>query len=123
MAMVLVVEGDVLVRHAIADYLRHCGYSVVEAASQVEALTVLGEASLSVETVLCDVGLDGFGLRKWLRDQRPAVDMILAGSVSAAADAAADLCESGPHLARPYDPQGVVDQIRQMRARRDRLLR
>jgi DNA-binding NtrC family response regulator len=120
MAVVLVVDGDVLVRHAIADYLRHCGYSVIEAASQAEAMTVLGDASLHIETVLCDVGLDGFGLRKSLRDLRPDVDVILAGSVAAVAHAAADLCETGPHLARPYDPQGVVDQIKQMRARRDR---
>ena len=38
---VLVVDGDVLVRHAIADYLRLCGYVVIEASLSDEAEIVI----------------------------------------------------------------------------------
>ena len=54
-------------RHAIAAYLRACGYEVIEAAAQ----------------------------------------------------AAAGIRDKGPHLARPYDPQGVADHVRQLLAIRD----
>ena len=47
--IVLVVESEVLVRHALAEYLRHCGYRVIEAASTQEAMTLLNNATVSVE--------------------------------------------------------------------------
>ena len=37
---ILVVEDDVLVRMPIAQYLRDCGYKVIEAANADEATTV-----------------------------------------------------------------------------------
>ncbi|MFN4041893.1 MAG: response regulator [Brevundimonas sp.] len=121
---VLVVDGDIVSRHAISDYLRQCGYSVVEAASTDEALTALQEASLGVDVILCDVAAIGsqsaFALSQWVRDNRPHLEVRLAGNVIAAAKTAADLCETGPHLRRPYEPQAVVDYIRQLRAARDR---
>ena len=38
---ILVVETDILVRHVIADYLRGCGYRVLEAATGEEATLIL----------------------------------------------------------------------------------
>jgi CheY-like chemotaxis protein len=121
---VLVVDGDVLSRHAIADYLRHCGYVVVEAANTDEAVIALAETSLPVDVILCDVEAigtrSGFELAQWVRQNRPELEVRIAGNMPAAADTAAELCESGPHLARPYEPQAVVDYIRQLRAARAR---
>lgn len=37
-ATVLFVDGDVIARLVIAEYLRHCGYKVIEAANTEEAL-------------------------------------------------------------------------------------
>ena len=115
---VLVVDGDVLVRHAIADYLRQCGYIVIEASSTDEAEIVINESSLAVDAVLCDAEAPGsrnaFAFRAWASEQRQAVQIALAGNIDAAAQRAAELCEQGPHLARPYDPQGVVDYIRRL---------
>lgn len=114
----VVVDGEVLVRHVISDYLRTCGYVVVEASSTDEAMIVLDDKSFAVAAVLCDAEAPGsrscFELRAWALQRRPEVQMILAGSVAAAAGKAAELCEQGPHLQRPYDPQGVVDYIRRM---------
>lgn len=123
-ASVLIVDGDVLSRHAIADYLRHCGYAVVEGADTDEALKALGEPSLGIDVILCDVGAVGsrsaFQLTAWVRSNRPELEVRLAGSLESIAKTAAQLCESGPHLARPYEPQAVVDYIKRLRAKRDR---
>lgn len=119
---VLIVDGDILSRHAISDYLRHCGYAVVEAATTDEATTALGDETLQVDVILCDVGAvgaqSGFELVNWVRAHRPELEVRLAGNVASTADAAADLCESGPQLARPYEPQSVVDYITRLRASR-----
>lgn len=121
---ILIVDGDVISRHAIADYLRHCGYAVVEAANTDEALTALGEVSLGVDVILCEAGAVGtrsaFELSTWVRNNRPELEVRLAGSLDGIATTAAQLCESGPHLARPYEPQAVVDYIKKLRATRDR---
>lgn len=115
---ILVVDGDVLVRHAISDYLRHCGYVVIEASSTDEAITVLNERKLPINAVLCDAEAPGsqnsFQFRAWAKQQRQDVQIALAGNIESAAHKAAELCEEGPHLARPYDPQSVVEYIRRL---------
>ena len=117
--IVMVVESEVLVRHALAEYLRHCGYRVIEAASTQEAMTLLNNATVSVDVVFSAVEIegpvDGFGLSKWVRENRPGVQVVLSGSVVKSAHAAGDLCEEGPHLTKPYEPQQVVEWIKKLR--------
>lgn len=119
-ASVLIVDGDVVARHAIADYLRHCGYGVVEAANTDEALVALKEPSLSIDVIVCDIAMigakPGFELASWVRQHRPELEVRLAGTLESAVSTAAELCESGPHLARPYEPEAVVDYIKRLRA-------
>jgi CheY-like chemotaxis protein len=119
---VLVVESDVLVRAVIADYLRECGFRVIEAVSADEALVVLREKEIRIDVILADVNLpgamDGFALSQWIRTNRPGADVILAGSPRRAAHAAGELCEDGPHMARPYDPKLVHDRIMRLLAAR-----
>lgn len=121
---ILIVEGEVLIRHALADYLRHCGYVVIEAASTDEAQVVLDDAATRVDAVLCHAEAPGavnpFVLRRRAAemDQHAGLTFILTGRIESAAQAAADLCEEGPQLARPYDPQAVVDHIRRLLAPR-----
>jgi CheY-like chemotaxis protein len=119
---ILIVDGDIVSRHVIADYLRHCGYSVVEAANTDEAFTALGEPTLSVDVILCDVSAlgsrSGFELANWVRTNRPDLEVKLAGGAEMATQTAAELCESGPHLARPYEPEAVLDYIERLRAGR-----
>ncbi len=82
---VLVVEDEILVRTAIAEYLRHCGYRVVEAASADEAMTVLQETAIQVDIVFSDIkmpgSIDGFGLSKWVREHKPGLQIILTGTL------------------------------------------
>jgi CheY-like chemotaxis protein len=122
---VLVVDDEVLIRLVISDYLRDCGYRVIEAANAEEAIIVLKQEDLVIDIVLSDVEmpgvLDGFGLARWVREHREGLDVILAGSPRRAAAAAGDLCEEGPHLAKPYDAQAALDRIRQLLAKRSRI--
>jgi CheY-like chemotaxis protein len=121
-ASVLIVDGDIVSRHVIADYLRRCEYAVVEAANTDEAFTALGEPTLSIDVILCDVSAlgsrSGFELATWVRNNRPELEVRLAAGVEVAAQTAAELCEIGAHLERPYDPSAVVDYIKRLRASR-----
>jgi len=117
---ILVVDDEVIIRTAISEYLRDCGYKVIEAASVDEAVLVLQQAEITVHIVLSDVEMpgarDGFALAQWVREHRPTLQVILAGSAARATKAAGELCNSGPMLAKPYDPQIVLDQIKRLLA-------
>jgi DNA-binding response OmpR family regulator len=119
---VLIVDGDIVSRHAIADYLRHCSYAVVEAANLDETYVALKEPTLSIDVILCDVSSlgsqSGFELATWVRANRPELEVRLAGGAQMSAQTAAQLCESGPHLRRPYEPDEVVAYITRLRSSR-----
>jgi DNA-binding response OmpR family regulator len=119
---VLVVDHEVLVRMVIAAYLRECGYRVIEAAGHDEARAVVESDEARISVVLASLDAagpgEGFALARWIRERRPGVEVILAGTPARAAEAAGNICEQGPMLARPYDPQVVHDRIRRLLARR-----
>lgn len=121
---VLVMDSDVLSRLAIAQYLRECGYTVIEAASPKEAMIVLKQSDIEVHVLLSDMAshdaVEGFSLAKWTRDNCPGVVVLLAGTVMRAAEMAGDICDDGPLLSKPYEPQAVLDRIRRLKSTRAR---
>jgi CheY-like chemotaxis protein len=120
-ATILVVEDEVLIRLVIAEYLRDCGYRVHEAANAEQAMAVLQAPQVAIHIVFSDVmmpgEMDGFALARWIRDNHPRVDVVLTSGIERSADVAGMLCEAGPLLKKPYEPQGVVDRIRQLIAK------
>jgi len=118
---ILIVEDDVLVRMPIAAYLRDCGYKVIEAVNADEAMTVLLHKETVVDIVFIDIempgAVDGFGLAKWIREHRPGLDVLLAGTVPGAVHNAKELCEQGP-VPKPYDAQIVHNHIKRLLAAR-----
>ena len=48
---ILMVEPDVLVRQPIAEYLRECGYKVVETGNTDEALLVVNARTMTIDIV------------------------------------------------------------------------
>jgi CheY-like chemotaxis protein len=124
LSSVLVVEDEVLVRLVIADYLRECGYRVYEAVNASEAVAMLQAPEVTVDIVFSDVqmpgDMDGFGLARWVRNNKPGVQVILTSGVERSADVAATLCEAGPLLEKPYSSQNVVDRIKQLVAKAHR---
>jgi DNA-binding NtrC family response regulator len=123
----IVADADVLIRNGLAEYLRHCGYKVIEAATSDEVIIALEEGALEIDALLADAELAGhhnaFELRIWVKDHYPGVDVVLAGNIDSAARAAGQLCDDGPHLRRPYDPESVAAHIKRLLAatRRQRL--
>lgn len=92
---ILLADEDVIVRLAIADYLRGCGLQVLEAASSQEAKAIL-LAGQRIDVLFSDAQLvgpeSGFALAQWLRRNRPEVEIVLQVSVSGKTAAAFELC-------------------------------
>jgi len=118
---ILVVEDEVLIRLVIADYLRDCGYKVHEAVSGEEAIAILQAPEVSIDVVFSDVempgSMDGFALARWVRANKPGMEVILTSGIERSADTAATLCEAGPLMKKPYSSQDVVDRLRQLAAK------
>jgi CheY-like chemotaxis protein len=68
---VLVLDDDVLVRMPVVQFLRDCGYHVVEAASTDEAIAILQNTNTLVDVVLSEIdipgSMNGFGFAQWAR--------------------------------------------------------
>jgi CheY-like chemotaxis protein len=118
---VLVVEDEVLVRTSVAEYLRACGYRVLEAKDADEATQILRNDD-DIDIVFTDVqmpgSLDGFGLAQWVRRERPRIRVIITSGVARTSQDAGDLCEEGPLLAKPYDHRDLERRIRRLLANR-----
>jgi CheY-like chemotaxis protein len=114
---ILVVEDDILVRMPIAQYLRDCGYKVIEASNADEALQVLQHKETVVDVLFSDIempgAVDGFGLAKWVREHRPGLNVLLTGTVPRVVEHAEDLCGQG-RVPKPYSAQIVHDRIRRL---------
>jgi DNA-binding response OmpR family regulator len=116
----LIVEDEVLIRLDVADYLRQCGYRVIEAGNASEAMAIL-QSGQRIDLVFSDVQLpgatDGFALSRWVRTHQPEVKVILTSGVARSAQVAGELCEDGPLEKKPYDPQQLLERIRATLAR------
>jgi CheY-like chemotaxis protein len=86
MPTVLVVEDEMMVRMPIAEYLRDCGYNVLEASDAAEAIAAVNEAG-PVNVVFSDVRMpgrmDGFGLAEWFQAHYPDVPVLLTSGYNA----------------------------------------
>lgn len=119
-SVVMVLEPDVLIRSTISDFLRECGYRVIEGVSADDAWTVI-HSGQPLHVVFSEVRLagtvNGFSLASSLRQTHPEIDVILNSGVDAAAEKSVELCEDGP-IRKPYHPQDVVTRIRVLLERR-----
>jgi DNA-binding NtrC family response regulator len=118
--VVLFVEGQDDTRNALAEYLRECGYSVIEAKDGNEAKTALKKSQPKVHVALLDAATTegGYDLRNWIMSRHPAVEVILAGSTENAVRGAGEVCKDGPAIEKPYDHSRVLERIRHSLASR-----
>jgi CheY-like chemotaxis protein len=118
-SIIMVVEDDVLIRLCVAEYLRECGYSVLEATSGDEALGILG--SLTVDAVFSDVRMpgstDGAALVHWIRRHHPCTVSILTSAYFPKGPAWNEL-EDVPFVPKPYEPGYIVSVVRSELAKR-----
>ncbi len=119
--LLLIVEPEMLVRIAVAEYLRECGYTVLEAGNVKEAIELLLAAE-DIKVVLVDVGssddssdqVAGFSLVHWIRRERPNIKVVMTAGVQRTARSAGDLCAIGPHSRKPYHHEELERRIRKL---------
>ena len=106
-------------RAVIADYLRDCGYRVLEAGNPEDAVAILG-SKLKVDIVFTDLELPGHSsgleLARWIRRRHSDVRVIVTSGMYSSAELAGELCEAGPPIVKPYESDAVVERIRSLTA-------
>ncbi|MDF3023700.1 MAG: response regulator receiver protein [Alphaproteobacteria bacterium] len=121
---IIIVEAELAIRQPVSDYLRECGYRVIEAVNTDEAVELVEKSGVEIDIVLADAAstgvLGGFGLAKWIKSKKPEIDVVLAGSVQKVAEQAGELCAEGPQLARPYHHETLHDKIKALLGARAR---
>jgi CheY-like chemotaxis protein len=114
MHTVLVVEDEQMVRLPIVEYLRDCGYHVVEAGDAHEAIAAT-DAGTSVSVVFTDVRMpgkvDGLGLAEWFRSHHPEVPVLLTSGYSGAASLASGSVAGEDFIKKPYSQKQVEQRI------------
>lgn len=112
---ILIVEDEILIRLELADYLRDCGYRVLEAANADEAIAVL-QTDQQVDLIFsddrCPVRLMDLASRLGREQADQNIKVILTSGVAHSAELAQDICEDGAIEAKPYHPQLLVKRIK-----------
>lgn len=123
---ILLVEADILARHPLAEYLRDCGYIVIEAVNPDEAQVLVSSGGSGFDAALIDaasVGEGGFKLVQWIRHNYPMVAISITGNIAKITDEARKLCDNGPELPKPRDHAAVLNHIKLLLAARERARR
>jgi DNA-binding NtrC family response regulator len=111
---ILLLEPEILIRMVVAEYLRECGYVVIEGV-HAHDFRILIDSGRHPHIVLADVRLagadNGFELARSVRQTHPHIDVILTSGITGTADEAHDLCDQGP-IKKPYHPKDLESQIR-----------
>jgi DNA-binding NtrC family response regulator len=110
---VLVVEDEILLRLAIAGYLRGAGCAVFEAGTAAEAVEVI-ESGESVGIVFTDVQMpgpmDGLMLACWVHEHHPGVQVLVTSGKGDAAVPYQFIPEES-FFAKPYPLETVANRI------------
>jgi CheY-like chemotaxis protein len=113
------VEDEVLIRAAVAEYLRKSGYTVVEAADAAEAIAVFSSGE-PIDVVLCDVDLpgtmDGLSLARWINRRRSAPPVLLTSGRGIALPAGKKPADF--FIAKPYRLGALAERLKLMLASR-----
>lgn len=120
---IMVLEPDVIVRAEISDFLRECGYRVIEGVDAKDVREII-QSDTQIGVLLAEVHLagdsSGFELAQELRQTRPEIAVILVSGVNNVVEKASDLCGRGP-LKKPYRPEEILRRIQVLVERRRQL--
>ena len=112
-AKLLIAEDDDFIRAMMAEFLRDCGYDVVEAGNADEAVAIL-ESGTEIDLLFTDVkmpgSMDGCDLARRVREEWPDTRVILTSGYSSALFAAKSVT-TDPVLPKPYRPLSVLTAI------------
>jgi CheY-like chemotaxis protein len=111
---VLVVEDEAGIRICATEFLRDCGYHVVEAGTVAEAKEILLRGP--VDLVFSDINMPnretGFALEKWIRGNFPDMKVLLTSGVPQAAEDTRGLLE--PLIPKPYKLASLQNRIERL---------
>jgi DNA-binding NtrC family response regulator len=115
----LVVDDEAVIRGVFSEFLKDSGYQTISVASADEAVRLLS-SGLAVDLIFSDVRmpgkLDGFGLARWVMENRSPLPVILVSGDIGKANAAVELC-GAEIFPKPYDFDSAVRKIRDALAR------
>jgi DNA-binding response OmpR family regulator len=119
----MVLEPDVIVRAEISEFLRQCGFVVIEGVDAADLHSAL-DSGTAIDVVLAEIQLrgsvSGFELAQNVRQTRPEIAVILVSSIDNVAERATDLCGRGP-VKKPYHSDEILRRIRMLTGLRDRM--
>jgi DNA-binding NtrC family response regulator len=117
---VLVVDDEPAIRAVVCEFLKDSGLNPLAAESADQAVILLNEGA-KIDLVFSDVRmpgtLDGYGLARWILENRPELPVILVSGDLGKANAAAGLT-GVETFAKPYDFDAAVKKIRDTIQRR-----
>ena len=103
-----------LVRMLIVDYLRDCGYHVVEAGDANEAIAAM-DTEDQVSLVFSDIRMpglmDGLDLAEWFSAHYPDVPILLTSGYSGGRRLPAARRHIGGFIEKPYSQTQVAQRI------------
>lgn len=115
--MILLVEDDLKVREFAVAVLQRCGYSVLQAKSGDQALSVWRRHASKIRLLLTDMvlpgDLSGLDLTNRLLAEKPDLKIVIAsGSLGLVTNAAFPLPPSIHILSKPYLPKILAHAVR-----------
>jgi DNA-binding NtrC family response regulator len=109
--VVLIVEGDVLLRLVTASNMREAGFDVIEAANCAEAIRILD--CIPVDVLFSDIDMpgkiDGLALAQWVHRSQADTRIILTSGGERALGGAK---EYASFLPKPYAERDVEHLLR-----------
>lgn len=113
-ARVMLVDDEEIVRRAAAEMLSDIGYTVVQAGSAAEALTLI-ERDGAADLVLTDYkmpGMNGVELATAIRKIRPDIPILLITGFASQSDRPLDA--SLPRLAKPFRQSELAGRVAEL---------
>ena len=112
---ILVVEDELMVRLPISEYLRDCGYHVLEASNAAEAIQVVNAAG-PVSVVFSDVRMpgkmNGLDLARWFKANHPQVPVLLTSGYIPSSNVQIDSLSASKLVEKPYSQAQVAGRIK-----------
>jgi two-component system, cell cycle sensor histidine kinase and response regulator CckA len=119
---VLVVEDEPEVRHFVVEVLRRYGYTIIEAASGVEALQICREHSGTIDLMVSDVvmpGMSGRDLATGVTPLRGSMKILLISGYPGGSDAREIVSATGAaYLQKPFTPRELATRVREVLGRK-----
>src|ERR1700722_4088015 len=113
--VVLIVEGEFLLRMHAVDIVKAAGFEPVEAGNADEAIAIL-VSDMNIHVVFTDIQMpgtmDGLKLARFVNDRWPPINIVAtSGRVRLSED---DLPKGGRFLPKPYRPGQIIATLREL---------